>query len=1179
MSFEAKNAYYWTEKQIDELSIQDQIDRKKLEINQLTKENLKKLKVDILHSNSHLRVRDENWKIIWKLKDNQVVDFNGEKKVVKYKNTQKVFLWINYKKWDKIVKAFISADYVKGNITKVETSNKTEETIPTKQEAKVTPKKTEEVAENWNEEETTTEEAEEIIQTREFVIKRTKRWVIMPWEDWHEYIINPTIDRRFLEKEAKARFDSVADVLETWTYNAHKVAENDAFWDSTKNNIHSAANKISELLNNAENSVFQDEKKYREFINKIFNEIIKTEDDERDIIDEEDMKEVKKKLLEINSTNQKEKILEIYNLMRVWIAPWDDGDTTIIKEKLSNKLINSPKFNFVKQIEDRILNSKKTIHIDDIDSLLNDIEIPKVDRLNQEEFKQLIKEKLQTIINWLDKSYIWSEAENILKKWYEKFCTTYNVDKSKFSLKDYETMQKNSTFARIAKHTILRYTLEASYDRWDEDKSISGMYADMVWLSESGDNFWRADYIDIADENIDYVEEIAATVATSLIPWWIAYAWARWAFTAYKASRWIKEFNMAVKWAEFLTRWTAWYIWSELYSSAKDKEWHWTYKWWWEFLALDWVLSFAWKAAKFINGRKQIGKLDFRGKKMRIAWYWVTTLISTEAMVNIPRVLEWKEIELNPANWTKEDITLILMMVAMHASWKAGELLWNKVKATKWENWDIKIEWSEKIPEWFNKLKPRKGQKIEWASTKETILPRNEKLEITGKNWDQYEVTTNDTWSIIKVFNITKNLEIKWWARSSWIKYNLENIKQKYWVETAETQTSSKQAQTEENSKTKEKSTEKTETEKTNKKTEVNQNVSEIQKEIDWNFDKAIETELNKLKVNETINLAWNKIIKIEDNPIKKRFKVEFNWKEYKFWSLKETKDFINSNIKDNVTKLEIISKTEYKKHNKKLDKLHKKETKIVDGYKFTKEGEIINSKWEIIDFKKLPEKVKLKAVELTTWIKWMSNNIIKSTDNLNKLIKKLWGKESITTWEVCDTIYSKSIKKWKKFFETIWSENIIKKLWNLEPQWAKNFTEKDRSFLNPMKYANWVYMFTKWLWKIIINWWPNKTFENLGKSNTKMEVLKTILTWERTNKEALIAFAAMWALPIWMNIHEKWFINALEWETFKDILLNEHWRVFWPDTLNAINSFWPQSEIISNVTNSIKHWGQENTQ
>jgi hypothetical protein len=64
MVFEAKNVYFETEEKIDELSIQDQIDRKKIEISQLTKANLKSLRVDILHSNSHLRIRNQEGKII-----------------------------------------------------------------------------------------------------------------------------------------------------------------------------------------------------------------------------------------------------------------------------------------------------------------------------------------------------------------------------------------------------------------------------------------------------------------------------------------------------------------------------------------------------------------------------------------------------------------------------------------------------------------------------------------------------------------------------------------------------------------------------------------------------------------------------------------------------------------------------------------------------------------------------------------------------------------------------------------------------------------------------------------------------------------------------------------------------------------------------------------------------------
>jgi len=56
MGFE--NLNYSTEEKVDEESIQDKIDRKQLEIKNLTKTNLKRLKVDILHANSSLKIRD-----------------------------------------------------------------------------------------------------------------------------------------------------------------------------------------------------------------------------------------------------------------------------------------------------------------------------------------------------------------------------------------------------------------------------------------------------------------------------------------------------------------------------------------------------------------------------------------------------------------------------------------------------------------------------------------------------------------------------------------------------------------------------------------------------------------------------------------------------------------------------------------------------------------------------------------------------------------------------------------------------------------------------------------------------------------------------------------------------------------------------------------------------------------
>lgn len=105
MSFE--NVNYSTSDKINE-TIQDKIDNQKINIKNITKKNITKLKVDILDSKSSLKVRDENWNILWRLNDNEEITFNWETLI----KNKKLFLWFNFnwKIW------YISADYVKWDI-------------------------------------------------------------------------------------------------------------------------------------------------------------------------------------------------------------------------------------------------------------------------------------------------------------------------------------------------------------------------------------------------------------------------------------------------------------------------------------------------------------------------------------------------------------------------------------------------------------------------------------------------------------------------------------------------------------------------------------------------------------------------------------------------------------------------------------------------------------------------------------------------------------------------------------------------------------------------------------------------------------------------------------------------------------------------------------------------------
>lgn len=113
MWFEQIDSFDYSTTESNNESIQDKIDAKKLEISELTKEGLTELKVDIQDSNSSLTLRDNDGNFLWKVRDNEVLIYEGETKTVDYKWLQKLFLKVRTKTgkvW------FVSADYLKAKV-------------------------------------------------------------------------------------------------------------------------------------------------------------------------------------------------------------------------------------------------------------------------------------------------------------------------------------------------------------------------------------------------------------------------------------------------------------------------------------------------------------------------------------------------------------------------------------------------------------------------------------------------------------------------------------------------------------------------------------------------------------------------------------------------------------------------------------------------------------------------------------------------------------------------------------------------------------------------------------------------------------------------------------------------------------------------------------------------------
>ena len=549
-------------------------------------------------------------------------------------------------------------------------------------------------------------------ETTTYTIETTPNWRNIFWPNGEKvFLKKPELERNNLKWESLSKFNGLKEIVDIWSENALKVATNDAFFDTTQNNIKKSVTDIYKILNSTKNSAFANENDYQILIDSIFNIIIKTEDDERDIIDEGDMVKAKELLLLINNSNYETQILKIYNQMRggLWIS--EDGDTSSVKENIALKLIEQRDFSFVKNITNKMWAVKWELTRWKIESIINEEPSLTIDPNATDKIKKNIIENTLKDFFKLESSYIWID----FTKWYHQFIQTHGLQTENFSQADYKNLIIKETFRKNAKHTILKSFFSDIPNRWDEDTTLHWMYADISWLSESK---WIGDYFDIADPNINWTKEIWFTIATSLVPGGLAYAWARWAFTVWKlwalansTNKWIK-LGMAT--GNFVARNTAAYAASESYRSAKTWEWQWEWSWLGSFMAIDGIVWLVWKSFSKIKSTQW--------NKLTKTWaYWITILWWAEGAINIPRELQWREIVLNPADWTKDDLTLILMFAAMHGV--------GKFMVKKGPNWAINIKKS--VKKWVDNFKT-KNQSYVHKKTK-TIYTKNAEGKFVDK--------------------------------------------------------------------------------------------------------------------------------------------------------------------------------------------------------------------------------------------------------------------------------------------------------------------------------------------------------------------------------------------------------------------------------------------------------------
>ncbi|MDD2871480.1 MAG: hypothetical protein PHS49_05825 [Candidatus Gracilibacteria bacterium] len=472
MAFEKLN---YTTAGMDNESIQDKIDDNRLDIKQLTKENLKELKVDILKNNSYLKVRDHEGNIITnlRLKDNDVIDFNGENITHKVNGKTKVFLGVNFSDGKK---GYVSADYLKvvkeDKITNQQqltnnqqqlTNNPQNNTNKPQQKSPETyPTVKKEYDGNFKEEQVTTTTKVEQISKEELeeITKNYPKVIVLK------------------------------DILEIWTQAAEKEKAGEILSMiglGDKNEIEEGIKQSNDKFNKMWEKVTNLQQVSDTEIDAIFNILLKTEKEETIV---SNMSKIKNILNSVDSSNIGDKKLEILDLMRSGAI--QEGNSDKVEEKLRPQILAQNEF---KNVNDILNNKDLFIFIEngDVDKLVKlgiskDLAEEVINTYGKIQRLQL-KNK-QTYID-----YIKNSDPNISPK-------DLN-DKTNFFL---DLSTKKATVDLLSKELIFE-NLEKNPALENKNK-INKIYGNLVGVG----NFT------FSDENITSATEKGTLLAISLIP-------------------------------------------------------------------------------------------------------------------------------------------------------------------------------------------------------------------------------------------------------------------------------------------------------------------------------------------------------------------------------------------------------------------------------------------------------------------------------------------------------------------------------------------------------------------------------------------------------------------------------------------------------------------------------------
>lgn len=733
-----ENLNYSTISKVD-WTIQDLIDAEKIKIEDLTSEKLQNLKVDIYNNKSYLKLRDEKWKIIWKVVENwKELKFLWDKII----HNWKYFLHIETSDWKKW---YVSADYVRADIS--EQVWIVQEKEEKKDEVKTSPTTSTKSDENLA-------QANELNENQELAMKTTyeiQNWrIFLIWPDWQKKEFSSEL--REEDKEKIKKYEQLLilnEVIEIWQSEASNVI-NSMFWKDARQDdeiIEKSIWEINDLFQEWFNKLLKQED-ISSTINKIFEKINLSENEE-EIIWSSDMKKVKDVLLNTR-LNKDQKLIQIYNLMRY---EWLSWNSNTVKEKLTYHLLAQDEFK-------------------DINTILENTELVKL--INNSKKDELVKlwiseEIAQNIIEAYTKIKIKTEKQ---KNEYYKELDLINSQRKQNWEKEIERdeflkeINKNSILT-LVKHTLIYSKIDKMSQRWTSEYSYTWMYANMsgLWMQKWND--WHT----IADNNIDLAIDIWSTTVLSFLSMWVWAIAARWALSA---AKWGASAVRLTNWVNRLWRWA----WLAKWAWASTVEWIAFYEWtmatqsliywnWidnWKNNATNWKEII--KSIAFMWALRAFSKIMWTEKAIKLTSIVPKEMLKTRAVTSILTeawIVTWTSVWLEIAfewewEFTIEEYLQALVLVSLmrwaHNSLKniPKKSIPEKVIVSKTSEWLKLIEykpftkskefpWSKEHPwSWFYKWVDwefyifHKGQYIKKSPNNPELKPLHDTIIMWEKN-------------------------------------------------------------------------------------------------------------------------------------------------------------------------------------------------------------------------------------------------------------------------------------------------------------------------------------------------------------------------------------------------------------------------------------------------------------